>query len=253
VSPRRLVNVDVLRAIAALGVLAGHAYLLGGRAVAVKARHGYDVPLITLATFVWLFFAISGYVITRPFVDRLLRGERLPCLGDYARRRAARIFPLFWLALSAQLVIAGGQGTRAWEYPVHYLLLNNLVPGRQGALFSVAWTLTLEALFYAVVPVLAIAVRRRRPEASAGWLARAVLVSWALSCSWTPAGRCSVSGTGCCWRRRSPRHRGVAGSRSASGRPPTASICCIPSSSRSCSGPHWSRYPMTRCLHSPFT
>jgi peptidoglycan/LPS O-acetylase OafA/YrhL len=182
---RRLANVDALRALAALAVLVGHAYALGGRAVPIRAQYWYDVPLITLATGVWLFFAISGYVISRPFIERLLRGEALPALAPYARRRAARIYPLYWIALSAVIVLDGEHGTRAWQYPVHYLLLNNLVPGRQGALFSVAWTLTLEVLFYIALPLLAIAIRARRRAPSAGWLARAVLASWALSIAFT--------------------------------------------------------------------
>ncbi len=52
-----------------------HAYTLGGRGVPVKAVYAYDVGLNALASGVWLFFAISGYVISRPFVDRLLDGR----------------------------------------------------------------------------------------------------------------------------------------------------------------------------------
>jgi peptidoglycan/LPS O-acetylase OafA/YrhL len=182
---RRLANVDALRAAAALAVLVGHAYALGGRAAPIRAQYWYDVPLITLATGVWLFFAISGYVIGRPFIDRLVRGEPLPALVPYALRRAARIYPLYWIALTAIIVLDGGHGTRGWQYVVHYLLLNNLVPGRQGALFSVAWTLTLEVLFYIALPLLAIAIAARHRAPSAGWLARAVLVSWGLSIAFT--------------------------------------------------------------------
>ena len=202
-SRRRLVNLDVLRAVAALAVLAAHAYALGGRSVPIRARHGYDVGLIALTTSVWLFFAISGYVIARPFIDRLIRGEPLPSLGRYARRRAARILPLYWVALTAEILIAGGQGTAGWQYPIHYLLLNNLVPGRQEALFPVAWTLTLEALFYLLVPVLAVAVRRRRRPVSAGWLARAVLISWALSIAFTVVGDLHGDGEIGLWLRGS--------------------------------------------------
>ena len=135
---RRVANLDVLRALAALAVLVGHAYVLGGRVIPVKAQHVYDVPLISLTSGVWLFFALSGYVISRPFLERLQAGAPLPALGAYARRRAARIFPLFWLALAASIALDGGHGTLAWQYPFHILLLNNLVPGRQAALYSVA-------------------------------------------------------------------------------------------------------------------
>jgi peptidoglycan/LPS O-acetylase OafA/YrhL len=187
---RRVANVDVLRAAAALGVLAIHAYALGGRPVPVRASHGYDVPLLTLATGVWLFFAISGYVIGRPFVDRLLEARPLPALGSYARRRAARILPLYWVALSALIAIDGAAGTHGWQWPLHYLLLNNLVPGREQALFPAAWTLTLEALFYALLPALAfaLAARARRPGAtrlSPERLAILIIASWALSVAFT--------------------------------------------------------------------
>src|SRR5690348_1449004 len=93
----RVGNVDVLRAVAAFTVLMGHAYLLGGRKLPVTAERWYDVPLIDSATGVWLFFAISGYVISRPFVERLVNGRPLPELVPYALRRGFRIFPLYWI------------------------------------------------------------------------------------------------------------------------------------------------------------
>jgi peptidoglycan/LPS O-acetylase OafA/YrhL len=184
----RVGNVDVLRAVAALAVLAGHAYALGGRAVPIKAQRWYDVPLLTTTTGVWLFFGISGYVISRPFVDALLTGRPLPALVPYALRRAFRIFPLYWIALTAVIVIAGAAGTRAWQFPFHYLLLNNLIPGREQALFSVAWTLTLEVLFYMAVPALAIAVRELRAAVTAERLALAVIALWAASIAFTVLG-----------------------------------------------------------------
>jgi peptidoglycan/LPS O-acetylase OafA/YrhL len=166
-------------------VLAIHAYALGGRNPPIRAQHLYDVPLITLATGVWLFFAISGFVIGRPFIERLLDGRPLPRPGAYALRRAARIFPLYWLALTALIIIDGSAGTHSWQFPLHYLLLNNLVPGRQEALFPAAWTLTLEALFYAVLPLLAWAIHTRHRAPTALWLARALLLSWVLSIAFT--------------------------------------------------------------------
>ena len=186
----RVARVDVLRAVAALAVLVGHAYALGGRALPIRAQRIYDVPLLATSTGVWLFFAISGYVISRPFVEGLIAGERLPALGPYALRRGARIFPLFWLALTAYLAIDGLQGTTAPQLVAHYLLVNNLVPGREEALLSVAWTLTLEMLFYAVLPLLALALVRSRAlprgrEARSSRLAALVLVSWLASSLFT--------------------------------------------------------------------
>jgi peptidoglycan/LPS O-acetylase OafA/YrhL len=64
----------------------------------------------------------------------------------------------------------------------HYALINNLIPGQQESLFAPAWTLTLEVLFYAAVPLLALALRRLvRGSLSAERLAGIVLASWAAS------------------------------------------------------------------------
>ena len=199
----RVGNVDVLRAVAALAVLVGHSYSLGGRSVPVKAQHWYDVPMITTATGVWLFFGISGYVISRSFVDRLVRDEPLPDVVSYAARRATRIFPLYWIALTAVIVIGSRDPTRGWQYPLHYLLLNNLVPGRQGALFSVAWTLTLELLFYIAVPVLAVAAKRLGAARSPERLAVVVIASWMASIGFTVVGDLVGGGETGLWLRGS--------------------------------------------------
>jgi peptidoglycan/LPS O-acetylase OafA/YrhL len=178
----RVANVDVLRALAATMVLGVHAYALGGRVAPIKAQYWYDVPLIALASGVWLFFAISGYVISRPFVDRLVSGASLPALKPYALRRGFRIYPLYWIAVTAVIVIDGTGGARGWQLAVHYALLNNLIPGREEARFSPAWTLTLELIFYLSVPALAHALRRvQRGTVSAERLATIVTASWAAS------------------------------------------------------------------------
>ncbi len=185
-SGHRVQNVDVLRAGAALAVLGVHAYALGGRAVPVKAQFVYDVPLITLATGVWLFFGISGYVISRPFIAALIDGGEMPRTGAYALRRAARIYPLYWVAVCAVIAIDGTTGTHGWQLPLHYLLLNNLVPGQQEALFSAAWTLALEVLFYAVIPLLAAWLRRSHDgPVAAERVAVVLLASWAASILFT--------------------------------------------------------------------
>jgi peptidoglycan/LPS O-acetylase OafA/YrhL/SAM-dependent methyltransferase len=181
----RVGNLDVLRAIAAFAVLALHAYSLGGRNVPIRAQYWYDVPLIGLASGVWLFFALSGYVISRPFVEALLGHRPLPALVPYALRRALRIYPLYWIALSVLIAIAGAGGVGGAALTAHYLLYNNLLRGQEEAVFPAAWTLTLEAIFYAAVPALALVLARRRRALSAERLAALVLASWLLSIAFT--------------------------------------------------------------------
>ena len=178
-------NLDVLRAVAALAVLVGHAYALGPDEVPLASASVHGALLVGTTAGVWLFFALSGFVIARPFVAALVRGEPLPALGAYATRRAARIYPLYWVALAFVLATLGSAGATWWELGAHIGLLHNLAPGRQGAIIFAAWTLTLEAIFYVLVPVAASAIRRRvRGPVPAAWLATGVVVVWAASVGW---------------------------------------------------------------------
>ncbi len=74
--------VDSLRAIAAISVVIVHA---GG--LTVTPVHG----LVTHAEVgVAVFFAISGFLLYRPFVSARLNGARLSALTSYLRRRRGR-------------------------------------------------------------------------------------------------------------------------------------------------------------------
>jgi peptidoglycan/LPS O-acetylase OafA/YrhL/SAM-dependent methyltransferase len=200
--PRRVGNLDVLRGLTAFGILAIHAYSLGGRNAPIRAQYWYDVPLLWLASGVWMFFAISGYVIAKPFVDALATGRPLPRLVPYALRRMFRIYPLYWIALTAVIVIAGVDNARPWQLVFHYALYNNLIPRQQESVFSTAWTLTVEVVFYTVLPLLALGLRRVRrltPE----WIAAAVLLSWLASIAFTIAADLSGDGSTSLWLRDS--------------------------------------------------
>lgn len=154
--------VDSMRALAALSIFAFHSSF---------HLDGFTGPagpyLAQLNIGVWVFFVISGFLLWRPFV-RARRGERGPVhLAPYALRRAARIVPAYWVALTAIAVWLG------WDYvftpdgiPTYYLF---------GQLYSAhtfvrgigqAWTLDIEVTFYAALPVLAAAAARlaRRRE-----------------------------------------------------------------------------------------
>jgi peptidoglycan/LPS O-acetylase OafA/YrhL len=69
---------------------------------------------------------------------------------------------------------------------VHALLLQDFVPGQATELLFVAWTLSIEAMFYAFVPLAAWLVWRvaGRRAVSLNALAVGVLVLWAASLFW---------------------------------------------------------------------
>ena len=194
---RRSANLDVLRALAAIMVLCCHAYILG---VWHNTAHETDTIFTTRwmisallgfgASGVWMFFALSGYLITKPFVRSLVQGDPLPRVVPYGVRRGARIYPLYWAVLLATTLVVG-RAAIGGELPAVWLLVHNLVPGRESAVLPVAWTLTIEVLFYLLVPVAAMLLRR-----CLGWrirpahLATIVATVFVLSTAWTfAAGR----------------------------------------------------------------
>lgn len=102
----RLAGADLVRALACLMVLAHH--------VAQRVSPRFLEPgQIKVAAFVTMgslgvcaFFVLSGYLLSRPFWVALDANERMPSLRTYAIRRAARILPGFWLALTVAFVLS---------------------------------------------------------------------------------------------------------------------------------------------------
>src|ERR1700755_283684 len=93
--------IDGLRAVAAIGVLLTHSSISSGLVTAEATGFRYAQRLEVGVT---IFFVISGFVLYRPFL--LLRGA-LPPLGRYAWRRALRIVPAYWIALTLSALILG--------------------------------------------------------------------------------------------------------------------------------------------------
>jgi peptidoglycan/LPS O-acetylase OafA/YrhL len=52
------------------------------------------------------FFVLSGFLLARPFWQALRSGAALPSLRIYTLRRAARILPGFWLALTVSFILS---------------------------------------------------------------------------------------------------------------------------------------------------
>jgi peptidoglycan/LPS O-acetylase OafA/YrhL len=106
VTDNRLAGADFVRAVACLMVVGHHvaqrvaptALPAGGTGVALAATMG--------AFGVGAFFVLSGYLLSRPFWLALDAGEPMPSLRTYALRRAARILPGFWLALTVSFLLS---------------------------------------------------------------------------------------------------------------------------------------------------
>ena len=170
---------DSVRAIAALSVLAYH--------VAFASRATWNAgPLASLAARldvgVAIFFLLSGFLLYRPFVRARLLDLREPSARAYGWRRALRIVPAYWVALT---VTALWLGQDAVFHPraavVYYGFLQNYDSSYALGGLSQAWTLCIEVTFYAFLPVWALALRRLRLPSTVRSEVALLGLIWALS------------------------------------------------------------------------
>jgi peptidoglycan/LPS O-acetylase OafA/YrhL len=158
---------DALRGLSALGVMGLHIteFALGGSTpivgdvfVAMRGTYG-AIGFLALAAGAWLsvFFVLSGYLISRPFVASYVRDESRPPVGRYARNRVLRIVPAFWVAVLATLVVFGLSGSSPWVVPLTLGFGQVFAPAEPFVThISQGWTLGAEMAFYALVPAVAL-------------------------------------------------------------------------------------------------
>lgn len=146
---------DAIRGLAALGVLLFHAGYLASGWTAVP-----------------VFFALSGYLITRQLIGGMKPGE-------FWQRRATRLLPLFYLYLATNLVSAIAQGHDTTGYGWHFLGLSDVMIAT-GAAFTHGhighlWSIAIELQAYAIWPLI-MSSRYRQPILAA--LGLVCLAAW---------------------------------------------------------------------------
>lgn len=150
----RSASLDGLRGFAVLIVLASHfsnAGLLPTRWAAGAGKAG-----------VYLFFVLSAFLLTSAIVTmppgKLREADTWI---DYVCRRILRIWPLYLLVLLLSWFLTV-QGIR-WHYVIDTRALVAHLMLREG--YSALWSIPVEFTFYAILPLLAVAMRwlvRRR-------------------------------------------------------------------------------------------
>jgi peptidoglycan/LPS O-acetylase OafA/YrhL len=162
----RVPGLDGLRAVACLGVFGVHFQQitrLSGRIGPLDLQR----LLENGNTGVCLFFLLTGFLLSLPTwtVARDFGAPSPPnrrWLGAYIRKRAARIFPAYFLCL-AILVIVGGyfRGRHNLiNVLLHVTFLHNAAEFSIYGIASHFWALAVIVQFYVVFPVLAAVLRR---------------------------------------------------------------------------------------------
>ncbi len=155
-------GLDTLRAVASIAVVATHTAFWAGAydeglpgAVAQRLEIG-----------VAIFFVLSGFLLSHPWLRHLRTGVPHDSVGRYFFKRALRILPVYWVAVIAALLLLEQNSSVARARWIGNLLLvdmygNDVLP--HG--LTQMWSLATEVAFYALLPVgmllLGLAVRNR--------------------------------------------------------------------------------------------
>jgi peptidoglycan/LPS O-acetylase OafA/YrhL len=147
---------DSLRAIAALSIFGTHAYYLLLDDVPGPFRAAAE----RLDVGVSIFFAISGFLLYRPFVRARLSEGDPPGAVSYAWRRLLRIGPAYWVALTVvaiwlRLGVVSDLDKAPWLYLFGQSYRWDLALGG----LPQAWSLCVEAAFYVFLPLYALGMR----------------------------------------------------------------------------------------------
>ncbi len=116
------------------------------------------------------FFVLSGYLIARPFLRSFVLGTKRPSIRRYARNRALRIVPIFYVVAILTLVLFGLDGaisatpdnpsgtgpTSAWWQILSIFTFTQTYTNGSATLpIGQAWSLDVEAAFYVAIPIAA--------------------------------------------------------------------------------------------------
>jgi len=154
-------GIDGLRAIAAFWVLIYHFHAAAG---------GPEFKASFMISTGWvgvdIFFVISGFVLSLPFLQAYSRNEKYS-VSTFYKRRAARILPAYYFSL---LVIITFSYTDFLLNPDVFMHLIGHLTFTEGFLLpyerlninGVYWTLWLEMQFYLILPLLMLLFKTRR-------------------------------------------------------------------------------------------
>src|SRR3954452_24563900 len=187
-----LLGGDGLRAIAALMIFFGHVFVNADPGQAFE-NYGWAKDVVgRLDLGLGLFFALSGYLITRPFLRSFILDTRRPDVRRFARNRVLRIVPAFYVMAAIVLLRFGldgaisptpdnPSGTAAasawWQVLSIFTFTQSYTGGSATLPLGQAWSLDAEAAYYIAIPLAAaVAFRVGTRIRTAPARARAALV-----------------------------------------------------------------------------
>lgn len=160
----RFAQLDSVRAVAALMVVTTHVCFWSG----VYGRGTIGVMAQRLEVGVAIFFVLSGFLLSRPYLLRGRHGTRTDSMGIYALKRAGRILPVYLVMVVAAFLLLHDNRELGWgRFALNLGLADFYFHPQLPAGLTQMWSLSVEATFYILLPFLGTFVLARfwRPTA----------------------------------------------------------------------------------------
>ena len=168
----RLRGIEGMRALAAGSIVLVHVWAFSSpNGVVLGSDEWIGNALSTLSVGVTLFFTLSGFLLYRPFAASIARAAPRMPIGTYLRNRVLRILPAYWVILLAAALILGTTSVRTANGGLELgrlsdpssllqagLLVYDYRPSKLLIGIGPAWSLAVEVVFYAALPLLVLAV-----------------------------------------------------------------------------------------------
>ena len=149
-----------MRGIPAIAIIVGHAWFFtggfGGFTESLPNR-----AMVRMDGLVALFFLLSAFLLYRPMIAHRTGGPAAPRVAEYAKRRFIRLYPAYWVALTAFAIFVGVYGVFSAHWWAFYSLtdflhlqLHNVCPSDKDLLCGLpqSWTLGVDMTFYVLLP-----------------------------------------------------------------------------------------------------
>ncbi len=108
---------------------------------------------------VYVFFAISGFVLALPFARHYMLEEKKVALDGYFLRRLMRLEPPYLITLTVMflahwmLLKTDSPGLLFQHYIASFFYMHNIIYNHWSVINPVAWSLEIEIQFYLLVPL----------------------------------------------------------------------------------------------------
>lgn len=163
---RRASGLDGLRGFAALWVFLVHIWIYTSPSRPPR-DDWWDLAIFEFRLTIIFFFVLSGFLLFRDFAKAVVRRDGPADARGYGVRRAARIAPAYYVALTGAVLMLWGWGDEQGFRPISEgelglfaLFSQNYSDGTLLRFNPVLWTLALEVAFYFVLPFLGMLLYR---------------------------------------------------------------------------------------------